>query len=652
MKSQEQCNLYKNIINNINDAILVVDYLGNITFVNKSAINLYRYSFDEFLNMTISQLMHSSKFLESQFKDNYTDMINYKKDNSSFFAVIKYFKMQDYIIFYIRERTKRELKEKENKNLASIVESSDDAILAKDINGIIYSWNTGAEKIYGYKRKEILGKHISIVIPEESDDSIDVILDKIKRGEKIDHYETIRKRKDGAIINVSVTISPVYDEEGNIFGASTIARDITGEKLKNRELASKYEKLSAVYEELTATEEELRANYKELEMAKEEADKANKAKSQFLANMSHEIRTPMNGILGVTQLLEFTELNKQQMEYLEILKVSSHHLLDIINNILDISKIESGKFQLNFTLFNIRDVVDMITKEISVAANKKGIEIMYYLDPFIKQELFGDVLRLNQILINLMNNAIKFTERGHVYLKVKKIYEDIRKVKLEFSVEDTGIGIEDDFKDKIFKIFTQAETTYTKNYGGTGLGLAISKELVNMMSGDIWFESETGKGSIFYFTAEFSLGEKYVNDDSEKCVIKKSSENSNVAEDSIVLIVEDNEINKKIISSFLKQLGCKYLTASNGQKAIDILENKFVKLILMDIQMPILNGYDTTKIIRKKEINTSKHIPIIAMTAYAMIGDREKFIESGMDEYISKPFSIAELENILKKYCS
>ncbi|WP_242949607.1 PAS domain-containing protein [Clostridium pasteurianum] len=184
MKSQEQCNLYKNIINNINDAILVVDYLGNITFVNKSAINLYRYSFDEFLNMTISQLMHSSKFLESQFKDNYTDMINYKKDNSSFFAVIKYFKMQDYIIFYIRERTKRELKEKENKNLASIVESSDDAILAKDINGIIYSWNTGAEKIYGYKRKEILGKHISIVIPEESDDSIDVILDKIKRGEK------------------------------------------------------------------------------------------------------------------------------------------------------------------------------------------------------------------------------------------------------------------------------------------------------------------------------------------------------------------------------------------------------------------------------------------------------------------------------------
>lgn len=651
MKSQEQSNLYKNIVDNINDAIFIIDYLGNITFVNKAALILYGYDYEEFLNMNISQLTHSNKFIKPEIKDTYIDMIHYKKDNSNFFAVIKFFKTQDYIVFYIRERTKEELEEKENRNLACIVESSDDAILAKDINGIIYSWNDGAEKIYGYKREEVLGKHISIVIPEESNDSIDIILNKIKNGEKIDHYETIRKRKDGTIINVSVTISPVYDEDGNIFGASTIARDITGEKLKNRELASKYEELSAVYEELTATEEELRSNYRELEIAKEEADKANKAKSQFLANMSHEIRTPMNGILGVTQLLEFTQLNKQQIEYLEILKMSSHHLLDIINNILDISKIEAGKFQLNFTVFNIRDVVDMITKEISAAASKKGIEIMYYLDPFINQELFGDVLRLNQILINLMNNAIKFTEHGHVYLKVKKIDEYIDKVKLEFSVEDTGIGIEDDFKDKIFKIFTQAETTYTKNYGGTGLGLAISKELISMMKGDIWFESEAGKGSTFYFTAEFSLGEKYIADEDEKHIIKKAFEKNNVAEDSIILIVEDNEINKKIISSFLKQLGYRYITALNGQEAIEILENNFIKLILMDIQMPILDGYDTTKIIRKKEINTSKHIPIVAMTAYAMSGDREKFIECGMDEYISKPFNISELNKILKKYC-
>ena len=450
MKIEEKLKLYTNIIDTLRDIIFIIDYLGNIIFANKAAINTYGYSYEEFLNMSILQLKNVEEFSKLKFNEEKLNNIDieslqYKKDGSTFVAEVKSSIVEDfhtkYILISIRDITTRKLKGEENRNLAYIVESSDDAILAKDMNGIICSWNNGAEKVYGYKKEEIIGKHISSIIPKESNDSAEMILSKIKNGEKIDHYETIRRKKSGEIINISVTISPIYNEKGNIIGASTIGRDITETKLKEREIAEKYEELSAVYEELTATEEELRTNYEELEEAKEVADKANMAKSQFLANMSHEIRTPMNGILGVAQLLEFTKLNEQQIEYLDILKTSSNHLLDIINNILDISKIESGKFQLNFDKFDIRDVVDMITKEVSVIAHKKGIEIMYYLDPFIKQELVGDVMRLNQILINLMNNAIKFTNYGHVYLKVKKISEDVNKIKLEFSIEDTGLSL-------------------------------------------------------------------------------------------------------------------------------------------------------------------------------------------------------------------
>lgn len=655
MKIGEQLNFYTSIIDNVRDMILIIDYCGNIIFANKAAINVYGYSFDEFLNMDVFQLRNSDKFAETQFNDiknNDIDIetLNYKKDGSTFFAEIKSSRVEEYIIFSIRDITKRGLKEEKNRNLAYIVECSDDAILAKDINGIVYSWNSGAEKMYGYKKEEIIGKHISIVIPKESNDSAEAILSKIKRGEKIDHYETLRKRKEGKIINVSVTISPIYNSNGNIIGASTIARDITEKKLKEFEIAEKYEELSSVYEELTATEEELRSNYRELEEAKEEADKANMAKSQFLANMSHEIRTPMNGILGITQLLEYTEINNQQREYLDILKTSSNHLLDIINNILDISKIEAGKMKLNLDIFNIRDVIDMIIKEVSVIAHKNGIEIMYYLDPFVKNELIGDVLRLNQVLINLMNNAIKFTSQGHVYLKVRKVFEDINKIKLEFSIEDTGTGIDHKFQNKIFKIFTQAETTYTKKYGGTGLGLAISKELVRLMKGEIWFESEQGEGSTFYFTAEFSLSEKYVTRKKQETYRKDEIEKKKDLVDKTILVVEDNKINKKIVFGFLKQLGYRYVSASNGKEAIEVLENNDVDIILMDIQMPILNGYKATEIIRKKEVLLGKHTPIIAMTAYAMIGDREKFIECGMDNYISKPFNINSLSKVLKPY--
>lgn len=425
-----------------------------------------------------------------------------------------------------------------------------------------------------------------------------------------------------------------------------LVTDITENKKKEMELNQKYGELQSVYEELSITEEELRDNYKELEKANESVETANKAKSQFLANMSHELRTPLNGILGCTQLLKFSKLSYEQNEDVLMIEESSNHLLELINDILNLSKIESGKVELKCKRFNFMEQMEFVIKDLTLLAKDKDLEILYYIDPFINKEFIGDNFRLKQVLNNLISNAVKFTEHGHIFFKVKQISKNIDETKLEFKVEDTGKGIKEDFKINIFDKFAQEESNYTKNYGGTGLGLAISKELAQMMGGDIVFESEVGKGSKFYFTVVF----KNITYEDYNINNKNVHSNKENIEDKTILVVEDNDINLKIAVAFLKQLKYKCVISHNGQEAIDYLEENKVDIILMDVQMPILDGCDATKIIRNKESKTGEHIIIIAMTAYAMDGDRKKFIDCGMDDYISKPFNIETLGEILEKY--
>ncbi len=375
------------------------------------------------------------------------------------------------------------------------------------------------------------------------------------------------------------------------------------------------------------------------------------AKSMFLANMSHEIRTPMNGILGFLQLLASTKLDSEQKKYVAEIKNSSVSLLKILNDILDISKVEAGRLELEIIPFDLRKLAEEIQSYANVCVQSKNIDIVLNYDESLPKCLNGDPARLKQVLINLVNNAVKFTETGFIKINFRHVETKDNNVRILFEIEDSGVGIEKAKQDSIFEAFTQADTSTARQYGGTGLGLSICCQIIKMMGGEICLESEFGKGSKFYFEAVFDIAEECSQEEDSGNVAVKLTSIPDFS-DLNILVAEDNPVNQKLISMVLEKLKAKSFITQDGEAAVRAFEQNEFDIILMDCQMPIMDGYSATREIRRIEREKSLgHTPIIALTANIFDEKQKQYSEAGMDDYCAKPIDFKKLVLIMQKYC-
>ncbi len=474
-----------------------------------------------------------------------------------------------------------------------------------DINNIELEW-------LGYKREEVVGKMNFEEITVRNTENLQELFGELVRTGKLNNLEGTFIRKDGSLIPIMTNSRLIYNEKGQIDNIKVAVMNFS-EKRKIDD---------------------------QLKRAKEIAEQSSLLKDQFVANVSHEIRTPLNAILSFSKLLERTPLNERQKEFASSIHNGSKNLLTIINDILDFSKIEAGVLRVEKTPFNPRNVIDTVVHMFSYKAEEKKIAFDIKVSDEIPEVIVGDASRLTQILVNLLGNAFKFTDKGKVLLDISMVQKGNDSVRLLFKVQDTGIGIPSAKLNKIFKRFGQVSTDSTRRFGGAGLGLTITKQLVELQKGSIQVESVFGEGSSFMIEISYGMGmlEEQASDE-----LFKLTPNKEMA----ILVAEDNPTNRRIFELQFDNWGFTADFAVNGQVAVDMFREKTYDIVLMDIQMPEMDGYTATQVIRQELKST---IPIIAITAHAFRGEREKCISYGMNDYLTKPIKEKELFDLLKRY--
>jgi len=779
---------FRSVTQSVGDAIISSNGADEIIFWNSGAEKIFGHREDEVLGKSLGiimperfRAMHRAGMArfqaggEARVIGRTVELVGLHKEGGEFPVELTLSTWKtsegDHFTGIVRDISERKRTEEALQRIAGIVETSEDAILSKTLDDKITSWNRAAERLYGYTAGEAIGMSFAIIVPKDRLHEEPEIIERIKRGDSVEPYQTVRQRKDGSLVDVSITVSPVKDARGEIIGVSKMARDITERLRTEREL--KEVKLAAALREgeerytfladtvpqiiwtsqpdgnldyynkawfdytgltfeqtrdwgwgavlhpddlqhcidtwtrsfttgenyeieyrfkrgadgayrwhlgralprrnesgeiiqwvgactdiddakrakeiLQAANEELGIRVlertSELHAAKDVAEAASRAKSEFLANMSHEIRTPMNGILGMTDLVLDSDLDPEQREYLNMAKSSGRALLTLINDILDFSKIEAGKLSLEAVGFDLRETIAHMLKPLRLRARQKTLAVNLDFASDVPDHLLGDPLRLRQIVTNLADNAFKFTERGVIGLKVTVEVAGDGECCLRFDVSDTGIGIPLDRQQAIFEAFAQADGSTTRNYGGTGLGLAIASRLIEQMRGRIWIESVVGEGTTFHFTAWFGVAAS-----SSKQPANGATPRDEPGSRSLhILLAEDNVINRALATGLLQRRGHTLVHAANGREAAEAAAREPFDLIFMDVQMPEVDGFEATRRIREREAANGHRTPIIAMTAHAMAGDRERCLAGGMDDYISKPLEKEKLLAVMHR---
>lgn len=766
--------LLQNVMNTLGEGVYTLDENGICTFLNPEAEKILGWTLDELKGKALHDFIHAAQSDGSHLAREHCPITRAVESGVVFRSEDEYFQHKSGRLFPVsivaspiiendvivgsvaafqdvttRLEAAAALRASETQQ-RMLLDNAADAVFVASKEGRWIYVNDLAITMLEYAREEIIGMSIYDILPKEHRDAARYAFENQLMKEKLVRQEIRLVKKNGDLVPVEMNAAVLPD--GSVYGS---CRDITDRKVFEKALIG----------------------------AKEGAEAANKAKSEFLATMSHEIRTPMNGIIGMTELALDTELAPEQREYLEMVRISSQSLMSIINDILDFSKIESGKLEIERIEFPLRELVATTLKTLSVRADEKGIELVYHIDTQLPSQLMGDPGRLRQVLNNLVGNAIKFSDRGVIAVDVHAVRQDAESVSVYFGVTDEGIGIAPEKQKTIFEAFSQADASTTRKYGGTGLGLSISSRLVSGMGGELQVKSELGKGSTFYFTAQFDIAAIQIaelpsvdianlsvlivddhpinrhfftdtlkawqmrtqsvenaldaistiekarqsndpfdlvlldgcmpeidgfelavrlladdqlgqtkllmlssagaHDDAQRCkdigidgyVKKPVSQQelqyaieavlSGKASSSVhyadlpsrdtksdqgrlkILVAEDNPINQKLVLALLQKWGHQVEIAENGLIAIEKYRDGQYDIILMDMQMPEMGGLEATELIREFEVDTDRHIPIVAMTANAMSGDRERCLEAGMDHYLSKPINAEKLKELL-----